>query len=369
MRLIRVACLCAGAVAMLLAGCDATGGRLYLAANHPPEAAVPGDVRTIAVTPFVGQGPYGEVNAQMASSMLAARLNQTVGAMGSGRYTVVDRTNLKQLLMEVDLGEAGITDSASASKAGKVLNADAVIFGTVHVMKDEQRGTKSELDPMALFANNNQPKTRTVATMRRTCTVSMGFKMARPDTSAEIVSKVATHNYDSGSESTHKGLFGGKESASMDQVVHALTAQCVEDFHRMISPRVELYELQLAGGASEQAKTANALALSGDYAEAGKLYDAAFEANQSDHAALYNRGLMKLMLGDVSGGRGDIVRAGTIKSDSKYSSALLALNKALLALNKALASGQAEIRAATPGEISQQAGRDKKPKSKNDDDD
>jgi len=261
--------------------------------------------------------------------------------------------------MEVDLGEAGISDPASAAKAGKVLNADAVIFGTVNVMQSEERGTKTELNPVGLLSGNS-PKTKTVRTVRRTCTVSMNFQMCRPATSEVIVSKAASHNYDSGSESTNKGLFGSDESVSMDQVVRALTGQCVDDFHTMISPHVNVYELQLAGGRGEQAKSAKALALGGEYAEAAKQFDQAFAADPTDHGSLYNRGLTKLMLGDAAGGKADVVRAGTIKSDKKYAFAIAVVNQAMAG------NGQVSIRAATPDEITehQQAAKLGKKKKK-----
>ena len=51
--------------------------------------------------------------------------------VATGRFDVVERSRMEQVLLEQDLGLAGIVDETTAAEVGKILGAEYVILGTV----------------------------------------------------------------------------------------------------------------------------------------------------------------------------------------------------------------------------------------------
>lgn len=89
-----------------------------------PETAEP---RTVAVFPFAYQGsdptlaPLGRALAEM----LVTDLSQT------DRLRVVERTGVQMLLDELQLGEAGLVDTMTAARSGRILGAGRVVQGQI----------------------------------------------------------------------------------------------------------------------------------------------------------------------------------------------------------------------------------------------
>ena len=54
----------------------------------------------------------------------------TTAIVESGQFNVVERTKLKTVLKEMELGASGLTDSKRISKLGKLLEADIILTGT-----------------------------------------------------------------------------------------------------------------------------------------------------------------------------------------------------------------------------------------------
>jgi tetratricopeptide (TPR) repeat protein len=83
--------------------------------------------RTVAVFPFAYQGsdpalsPLGRALAEM----LVTDLSQT------DRLRVVERTGVQMLLDELQLGEAGLVDTLTAARSGRILGAGRVVQGQI----------------------------------------------------------------------------------------------------------------------------------------------------------------------------------------------------------------------------------------------
>ncbi|MDD4888978.1 MAG: CsgG/HfaB family protein [Phycisphaerae bacterium] len=346
MRSITAICLGLLSAVLAMSGCDRFGGGgdsgICLAVAHPAERELPAKVKTIAVMQFTSATPESKPQAIMASDMLSSKLNETIGAMGSNRCRIVDRNNLKDLLKESDLADAGITES-KAAQAGAKAGADTVIVGSIQVLSRDEQGTKSE--PGFDIATRS-PTMKTVSTLRRTAQVSINFKMCDVGTADTLMSKSCSKNADTGAVKVEANFLTGGGTSSMksaDAMIRELAADCVSQFCGLIAAHVECHMLPLVAGKTSRAKAAKAIAESGDYAEAAKAFDEVVQANPEDHAAAYDLGVVRMFLNDAAGAKRSLDKAVRMKDDKRYI-------KARALLTRAMESGNAVLRPASEQE-------------------
>ncbi|MCX6899349.1 MAG: hypothetical protein NT105_11655 [Verrucomicrobia bacterium] len=91
--------------------------------------------RLVAVTQFINKSGY-QGQLQLGNG-LADMLTDAL--IRSGRFIVIERQQLKDVLREQDFAQSGRTVAAGAAEVGKLLNAQAIVIGTVthydeHVM-------------------------------------------------------------------------------------------------------------------------------------------------------------------------------------------------------------------------------------------
>lgn len=91
------------------------------------EAGRPIQPRTVAVLPFLYTGQDEELQplSRAMADMLATDLEQ------SGRLTILERTQIQLLLDELQLGEQGLVDPATAARSGRLLGAERVVQGSL----------------------------------------------------------------------------------------------------------------------------------------------------------------------------------------------------------------------------------------------
>ncbi len=69
---------------------------------------------------FNGSGP-----AQGISNLLTNRLVQ------DGRYSVIERSRIAEILREQNFGQTGRVDASTAAEIGRILGVDAVLIGSI----------------------------------------------------------------------------------------------------------------------------------------------------------------------------------------------------------------------------------------------
>jgi tetratricopeptide (TPR) repeat protein len=111
---------------------------------------------------------------------------------------------------------------------------------------------------------------------------------------------------------------GGNKLPAPDQILSSLIDECVAEFVAKISPHQVVVSEKLGKGKSDEVKTANKLAVAGEYAEALAIYKAAAAANGEDHEALFNAGVMCEALGDFAEAEQYYDRAFKIKPQEQY---------------------------------------------------
>ncbi len=136
------------ALAMLLAaggitGCQNTGSsQPQMIAQAPPVQALPamsGPKRTISVGKFDAIGAftssYGgwDIGGGLAAMLTTALLN-------SGRFVVIERAELSEVLSEQELSASGMVNPATAPKLGRLSGVQLLIYGAVTEFGAQESG-------------------------------------------------------------------------------------------------------------------------------------------------------------------------------------------------------------------------------------
>jgi tetratricopeptide (TPR) repeat protein len=299
----------------LVAGCGA-GKTIELRYDRPPAYEISQSVRKLAVAEFGGQSLADRRWGDIASDQLASDLDAYNRKFQ--RYELVDRKRLKGIMDERDL-QLAISDTASATKAGKIANVDAIIYGSVRVNTRDEHATKMVPD----FAHPGSFKT--VPYTKRYCMASVNFTMDDINTSKTLAAVTATREYDSdkdtqpGAAGLAKKLgFGGGSLPPADQVVNRLIQECVQEFLSKVSPHEQVVRERLAKGKSDAVDTGNKLAEASDYKGALEVYLQAIKEKPDDHGAMFNAGLMCEAAGDLKQAQDYYDRAFRLKPEEQY---------------------------------------------------
>lgn len=152
---------------------------------------------------------YGNPNAaQGISNLLTNQLVQ------SGKYTLIERSRIAEILQEQDLAAAGRIDPNTAAQIGRVLGADAVVIGSVTRFNlDEEGGSISILG----IGGSNRTRTAEVALAARIVNT----------TTAEIVSVAeSSASAEKGSGGVSISILGsGSSSANNDSELLSTAAE------------------------------------------------------------------------------------------------------------------------------------------------
>ncbi len=88
---------------------------------------------TLAVLPFENNAVTDAQKYDPLSSGLAAMLISDLTRHGAG-MTIIERQKISALLKEIALSQTGVIDEATAVKAGKMLGAQHIAFGSFMVI-------------------------------------------------------------------------------------------------------------------------------------------------------------------------------------------------------------------------------------------
>lgn len=143
---------------------------------------------------------YANPNAaQGVSDLLTNKL------VNSGKYTVIERSRIADILAEQNLASAGRIDPGTAAQVGRILGADAVVIGSVTRFNLDERGGGGSI--LGIGGSGN----------RRTAEVELTARIVNT-TTAEIVAAVEGAGSESqGTASVSISIFGsGGSSANND---------------------------------------------------------------------------------------------------------------------------------------------------------
>ena len=268
----------------LLAGCGA-GKTIELRYDRPATYEISPSVRKLAIAEFGGTTEADRRWGDLASDLLGSQLDAYNKQYS--RYELVDRKRLKGILDERDL-QLAISDTASATKAGKIAKVDAMIYGNVKVIARDEQATRMVIDPLS---QSMRPMTYT----KRYCMAAVNFTMDDINSSKTLATVTATRDYDSekkdkGGVGKVFGMSGG--AAASDDILRQLIGECVDEIVAKISPHQVVVNVALQKGKSKAVDAGNKMAYAGDYNGALEMYLQGVSARPDDVGAIFNAGAM-----------------------------------------------------------------------------
>ena len=247
--------------------------------SRSAEYSIPAGIKRLAIARFTGKSAADTKWADIASDRLASAIDEA--GRHDHRYEIVERERLKEVVDEQDL--RAVSGDTAASKLGKLLGADAVIYGTVTVATEQRRARRT----MGTYQ------------IRRFAMVGITFHMVDVNTARRLVSLSIRREYDSskvhGDDKREQILrmIIPYDVPPADTSLDELVAQCAERFVRKIAPhRVTVLVPLEAGEQTKLVDAGNKLAKTGEFAAAMEYYKRAIARDSEDYGAIFNAGVM-----------------------------------------------------------------------------
>jgi TolB-like protein len=109
------------------------------ARQEPPVPVILAEVpATLAILPFENNSVSEPERYEPLTNGLMAMLITDLSQAGTA-LKVIERHNIKNLLKEIALGQSGVIDEATAVRAGRILGAQSIAFGSFVVLGDQVR--------------------------------------------------------------------------------------------------------------------------------------------------------------------------------------------------------------------------------------
>jgi tetratricopeptide (TPR) repeat protein len=241
----------------------------------------------------------------------------------TGAYTnifnVVERSQFQRVLEELQLGQSGVVNEATAAQVGQVLGVDAMLIGAVNVSvqdtwvketREDKNKNKYEVDCEKLVAN--------VGVTVRFVNVETGQVIGSTDSRQKSEDKKC------------KGDYGNLPTpeAAVDKCLHAAARELVDYF----TPRFKEQKIEFAKIEGEEYKrsveTAKRALSDYDLNSAYVQVAAIAEQDPYNDAAIYNLGALHEVVGNYSKAKEQYTLAYNLKSrEDKYRDALKRITK------------------------------------------
>lgn len=248
----------------------------------------------------VGSGFLGLSKKEGKSFQQGARTNV---------FSIVERSQIAQVMQELQLGQTGAIDEAQAAQVGKMLGVDAIITGTVTVSCEDRWVKENRKDKKKgeYIVNCNKRAASAFATIR----------IIKVETGQVIGSKQALKKED---QKKCEGEYGSDlptPETTVDKCLQAVAGELVKYF----APRFELQKLDFAKIENKNykryAETAKDALDRYDLDTAYLQYAAIVEQDLYDHAAQFNLGVLEEAVGNYNLAVEKYGMAAKLKSSEK----------------------------------------------------
>lgn len=231
----------------------------------------------------VGSGFLGLSKKEGKSFQQGARTNI---------FSIVERSQIAQVMQELQLGQTGMIDEAQAAQVGKMLGVDAIITGNITVSCEDRRIKENRKDKKKgdYVVNCNKRAASAFATIR----------IIKVETGQVIGSKQASKKEELKKCEGEYGSDLPTPEASVDKCLQGVAGELVKHF----APRFELQKLEFSKIENKDFKR---------YADAAKnaldqydldraylQYAAIVEQDSYDHAAQFNVGVLEEAVGNYN---------------------------------------------------------------------
>ena len=316
---------CVGAiVAALFSSAPVWGShaRIILTEVGGPKVAIPARVRVVAVMAGGARNTLDRTYGQILADELLSSLGQVRA------FQVVDRENIRSILREQQLAAAGITDEATAVRAGKIMSAQAIVYCHVHATYQQRTQMVKQ---MRFTGNRNRPmQWVTVPARVELGAISTNFRMVDTESGQvyQVVKADASYNSRKGKGKIH--IPGSSQKISVKgrgQILHALNRLCADRFMRRTF-RFRSREVALRSGKHHADKQGVDQVKAGHYESALESFAVATETRPDNHRAWYNRGILHEYFGQWRHAYACYKKATDLRSnEERYATAMVRLRR------------------------------------------
>ncbi len=250
----------------------------------------------------VGSGFMGLSKKEGKSFQQGARTNV---------FEIVERSQIAQVMQELQLAQTGAIDEAQAAQVGKMLGVNAIITGTVTVSCDDR-----------WLKENRKDKKKgdyTVNCNKRAASAFATIRFINVETGQVIGSKQAQKKEELKKCEGEYGEELPTPETSVDKCLQAVAGELVKYF----APRFEQQKLEFAKIEGDQykryAETAKNALDQYDLDTAYLQYAAIVENDPYNHAALFNVGVLEEAVGNYNKALENYTMAAKLMSkEDKY---------------------------------------------------
>ena len=283
---------------------------------------LPSRVRSVAVVAGGARNTLDREYGQILADELMSRLS------GVAAFDVVDRENLKSILREQQLAAAGITDEATAVRAGKVMNAQAIIYCHVHATYERRQEI---IKQTRLTGDRRKPfKIVDVPILVELGALSANYKMVDVESGKVYLTTKADASYNSRKDRGKIALPGSSLRVRVKgrgQILHALNRLCADRFMRRAF-RFRSREAKLRSSKYRADKQGVDQVKAGDYESALESFAVETETHPDNHRAWYNRGILHEYFHQWSKGYACYQKAAELRpNEDRYKTAMVRLKR------------------------------------------
>jgi hypothetical protein len=177
----------------------------------------------------VNMAPYSSVGVGAISGNEGPTVSQMVeeSLVNSGRFQVVDRAHMEQVMRELQLSSSDLADPSAAAKLGKVVTAGALVFGDVQGSYREQ--------PSEQHFTDDKKVQHTWHVLHGEASVRANFKITDVATGRLITAKT----YEEKREDTNRGLDKRPDPIDRQSLETGARQAVLDRFMKAILPHQE----------------------------------------------------------------------------------------------------------------------------------
>lgn len=301
-------------------------------------------VKKIAVMGFDGQGGV------LVANKVTAKLVE------SGRFEVFERTQVAKILNEHEMHMTGLVDEGSAARIGKMLGAEALIFGSVDTYKVSDERTTVQLPKIREKGfhyetkedRKGNKKTEKVidydwykvnaSALTRRGNVSVTFKVVNTESGQIVAAKNLSKTWEGiniiDPDPQHDDVYPTPKEKSITlpdsaTILNRLTDELVPQLVNLIVPHY-VAEIKTWLTVDEQTETCRKFMSTGQYRDAIEIMEAhlknfemkADKNRDKLHAVYYDMGLLYEVSGEFDRAETFYKKAIALKGDETYIQAL-----------------------------------------------
>jgi hypothetical protein len=300
----------------LLSGCGAPKETCDVGISYvlEPTKKLPEGLNSIAILDASAQFDGTEDSDRAKKwSKFAADLMEDMIQTSATKYNtglaIAKREDTAKVLAEKDLKAAGLVDAGTASKAGQLLNVQALITSKLNIRVEVKHGKKTTVDPNSFYGGGwryggwggGSAGAREADEIARNMTVQCSFSMIDAATSQAYV-QYAPEPFQKFDHKAPGAVFGSSHSEasldSVDAVIGELVKQGVREFVSMFVPCEVSYQYNLRSGNTKASAMGIRMLRGDDVDGALEQFKAALAQNPEDHRSAFGAGVTSELKGD-----------------------------------------------------------------------